>query len=217
MQFNPKFILFILCFAVGTGCKNNSNILQEVKPLPHYPSGSGIEYFNNQFCVIGDDASYLLVLDSNLNPLDSIVLYSFAEKRIPKAIKPDLEAITLLPDKKLLLTGSGSQPSRNIAWVVDPLNKQKDSIRLDTFYSRIALNGIKEVNIEGAAAIPGGFIFANRGSKGFPKIIWSSQKRIFGKDKPWLKLIPSLLVLTVTALHSAEFQALIILPKAIVY
>lgn len=169
MQFNPKFIFFILCFAVCISCNNNSNILQEVKLLPHYPSASGIEYFNNQFYIMGDDASYLLVLDSNLNPADSITLYRFSEKRIPKAIKPDLEAITLLPDKKLLLTGSGSQPSRNIAWILNPINKQKDSIRLDTFYSRIALNGIKELNIEGTAVIPGGIVLSNRGSKGFPK------------------------------------------------
>lgn len=162
--FRACLVMFLFIGSCG-----KKQLLREVKPLPHYPSASGIEYFNNQCYIIGDDASYLLVLDSNLNPVDSIVLYSSAEKRIPKAIKPDLEAITLLPDKKLLLTGSGSLPSRNIAWVVDPLNKQKDSIRLDTFYSRLVLYGISELNIEGAAVIPGGIVLSNRGSKGFPK------------------------------------------------
>lgn len=157
-------LLFII------SCKNNSNILQEVKPLPHYPSASGIEFNDNKVYIIGDDANNLLILDSSLNETDSIQLYTFPEKRIPKAVKPDLEAVTLLDNGNMLLTGSGSvMPQRNIAWLIDPATQQKDSIRLDTFYQRILLNGIKELNIEGITAYPGGFILANRGNKGYPK------------------------------------------------
>lgn len=149
---------------------NKKVILQEVKTLPHYPSASGIEYVNGHYYIIGDDASQLLVLDSSLNITDSISLYSYAEKRIPKAIKPDLEAIAVLPGNKLLITGSGSlAPNRNVAWIIDPATKQKESIRLDTFYQRITLNGINELNIEGVTAIPGSLLLSNRGSKGYPK------------------------------------------------
>jgi hypothetical protein len=145
-------------------------MLKEIKKLDHYPSGSGIEYFNNQFYVIGDDANELLILDSNLNPLDSINLYSFEEKRIPKKLKADLEAITITKDNKLLIVGSGSlSPYRNTAWLIDPITKQKDSIRLDTFYQRLIPNGIQEINIEGICSIPGSIILTNRGSKGYPK------------------------------------------------
>lgn len=157
-------LLFII------SCKNNSNILQEVKPLPYYPSASGIEYKDQKVYIIGDDANNLLILDSSLKEADSISLYSFPEKRISKAVKADLEAITVLDNGKLLLAGSGSaMPQRNMAWLIDPATKQKDSIRLDTFYNRILLNGIKELNLEGITAYPGGFIFSNRGSKGYPK------------------------------------------------
>jgi hypothetical protein len=91
-------------------------LLKEIKPLPDYPSASGITYYNKQFYIIGDDASNLLILDSNLIIKDSIQLYSFAEKRIPKVVKPDLESITLIADNKLLLLGSGSlSPTRNVA------------------------------------------------------------------------------------------------------
>lgn len=163
-----RIILFIM--AVVAGSCGNSHLLKEVKKLEQYPSASGIEYLDKQTYIIGDDASNLLVLDTNLTIIDSIQLYSFTEKRIPKAIKPDLESITLTSDNKLLLLGSGSlAPTRNIAWLIDPPTKQKDSIRLDTFYQRLKLNGISEINIEGACAIPGYILLANRGNKGYPK------------------------------------------------
>lgn len=163
-QYFPYLLSFLL-LACG-----NSHMLKEVKTLTEYPSASGIEYFNNRVYLIGDDASDLLVLDSNLVIIDSIQLYSFTEKRIPKAIKPDLESITLTNDNKLLLLGSGSlAPYRNTAWLIDPLTKQKDSIRLDTFYQRLKMNGLAEINIEGACAIPGNIVLSNRGSKGYPK------------------------------------------------
>ncbi len=163
-----RYRLVILVIILAS-CGSNT-LLKESKKLADYPSASGIEYFNNQFYIIGDDARNLLILDNNLSPVDSISLYSFPEKRIPKAIKPDLEAITVTKDNKLLIVGSGSAtPTRNIAWLIDPVTKQKDSIRLDTFYKRLELNGIKEINIEGVCAMPGSIIFSNRGSKGYPK------------------------------------------------
>lgn len=165
LHFFSTCLLLTMLFSCGS-----KQVLQDVKNLPHYPSASGIEYLNNKVYIIGDDATQVLVLDSSLNITDSISLYSTPAKRIPKAIKPDLEAITALPGNKLLITGSGSlTPARNIAWIIDPVTKQKDSIRLDTFYQRITLNGIKELNIEGATAIPGSIVLSNRGSKGYPK------------------------------------------------
>lgn len=163
-----RVYLFIIIYSLAS-CGSNS-MLKEVVILDHYPSASGIEYFNKQFYIIGDDANNLLVLDSNLNPVDSIPLYSFTEKRIPKKVKADLEAITITSDNKLLVTGSGSSsPARDVAWLIDPVSKQKDSIRLDTFYQRLKANGIKEINIEGITSIPGSIILSNRGSKGYPK------------------------------------------------
>jgi hypothetical protein len=169
------YALTILIFLAS--CGSNSK-LEEVKKLETYPSASGIEYFNDQFYIIGDDACNLLVLDSNFSPIDSINLYSFTEKRIPKTVKADLEAITITNDKKILVVGSGSlSPYRNIAWLIDPISKQKDSIRLDTFYQRLKPNGLGEINIEGVCTIPGSIILTNRGSKGYPRnhLIFTSE------------------------------------------
>lgn len=158
-------------------CGNNI-VLQDVKKLDHSPSASAIEYADRSVYVMGDDANQLLVLDSTFCIKDSIELYSYSpkesfgpEKRIPRDRKPDLEAMTFLRRNKILfVVGSGSlMPQRNIGWLIDPLTKQKDSIRLDTFYRRLALNGITEINIEGIATIPNAIILANRGNKSYPK------------------------------------------------
>ena len=164
-----RYIFFILSL-MAISCGNNT-VLQEVKKLDHYPSASAIEYTNNTVYVLGDDANQLLLLDSALVIKDSIELYSYPEKRIPKDIKPDLEALTFIKRRKYLFAvGSGSLiPQRNIGWLIDPLTKQKDSIRLDTFYRRLSLNGIIEVNIEGITAVPNAIILSNRGNKSYPK------------------------------------------------
>ena len=165
-------------------------MLKEIKKLDHYSSASGIEYFRNHYYVIGDDANNLLILDEAFNPKDSIQLYSFSEKRTPKAIKPDLEAITVTKNGTLLIVGSGSlAPTRNTAWIIDPVTKQKDSIRLDIFYQRLKLNGLEEINIEGICSMPGSVVFSNRGSKGYPKnhLIFTNED--FLKDQTNARLI----------------------------
>lgn len=163
--------LFFLVFCVLIGsCSSQKHMLQEKILLPDYPSASGIDFRNQTVYIIGDDANNLLILDSSLKTKDSIALFSFSEKRIPKKLKADLEAMTILDNGDILLSGSGSLNStRSFAWLINPVKKTKDSIRLDTFYQRVSLQGINELNIEGIAAYPGGFILANRGSKGYPK------------------------------------------------
>ncbi len=164
------FTSLITLFFVACG---NNHILKEEKKLDHYPSASGAEFFNKQLFIIGDDASYVLILDSNLVSVDSIPLYAFPGKKIPKAIKPDLESMGWVWNKrqrKLFIAGSGSlSPYRHVGWLIDPVTKQKDSIRLDTFYGRLKANGLKEINVEGVCSIPGSILFSNRGSKGYPK------------------------------------------------
>ena len=178
-------LLFV--FTIFFSCINKNSVLSEVKQLPHYPSASGVEYFRKHFFIIGDDAKYVLILDSNLTTVDSIALYSFPGQKIPKNIKPDLEAIALIRDRdksRLFIPGSGSiSPYREMAWLIDPLTKQKDSIRLDTFYRRLKAKDVQELNIEGACSIPGAFVFSNRGSKGYPKNHLVLTKQEFWKDQ----------------------------------
>ena len=175
-----RILPFLIAFLSLT-CNTKSNTqLKNIKRLPFYPSASGAEYFNNHVYIIGDDAKYILILDSSLTIKDSIALYSFPEKKIPKAIKPDIESIAITADNKLLLLGSGSiVPYRNTGWLIDPISKQKDSLQLDSFYNRLKANGIDEINIEGLCHIPGYMAITNRGNKSYRKNMLIITKKDF--------------------------------------
>lgn len=176
-------ILALIIFSCG---KKNSATLSQVKKLNNYPSASGIEYINGRLFIIGDDANDLLLLDTGFNIKDSIPLYTYPEKRIPKDIKPDLESIALYRDNvgtEIFLFGSGSlSPHRNSGWRYNLGKKTKDSISLDSLYTAIKHEGIHEINIEGACFIPGFLVLANRGNKAYTK-----NHLIFAKRKFWEK------------------------------
>jgi len=176
------FTLTILLISCGI-----NSMLKEIKKINDYPSASGVEYFNKQLFIIGDDARDLLILDSNLAVIDSISLYSFDGKRIPKDIKADLEAISVVKDgnrSRLLLLGSGSlAPYRNTGWLIDPHTKHADSIRLDAFYHRLKTHGLDEINIEGVCSIPGSVILVNRGNKAWRKNYLVLTSEGFWKDQ----------------------------------
>jgi hypothetical protein len=174
----------LLLFACSCGSKK---MLTEIIEFADYPSTSGIEFLNGHFFIIGDDANHLLVNDSSFNKNEFISLYSFTEKRIPKATKADLEAMTKVLDShqtKLLVVGSGSlTPYRNTGWLIDPVTKQTDSVRLDTFYQRLKSHGLDEINIEGICSIPGYIVLSNRGNKNYPKNFLAITKKEFWKNQ----------------------------------
>jgi hypothetical protein len=161
------FISFLFC-----SCSNNKNPSDvQIKKID-YSSASAIEYFDGKLYVMGDDATNLIVLDTNLNIIDSIPLFSYPGSRIPKAIKHDIESILFLKDSsKFLLLSSGSlSPYRDTAWIIDPVTKQKNSISLTNYYQYLKKSGSEELNIEGATSLNQyGFVFANRGHLGWPK------------------------------------------------
>lgn len=169
-----SIVLPVLFFIVVIGCNTKSRnepqaLLTAAIELNDYPSASGIEYSGDKVYVIGDDANSLLILDTVLNITDSVQLFSFPGKRIPKEVKPDLESMTIAPDGRLLLFGSGSSSLRNAGWLIDPDTQKKDSIRLDSFYLRLYASFIYVKNIEGIAALQGSYVLSNRGNKAFKK------------------------------------------------
>ena len=176
-------LLLLMITLIFCGCKNsNPSSLQKWKALFDYPSGSGIAYFDKKIYLMGDDAPYLLIMDTAFNKMDTIQFLHSTEKRIPKNIKSDPEAIavvTIDTAQALLIMGSGSLgPERSICWLINTATKEKTIIKLDTFYDRLKARGIKDLNIEGAAEIPGGIVLASRGNKSYPKnhLIFTSRK-----------------------------------------
>ena len=182
----------IYFFLLFTGCTPDP-AFNKIKTLD-YPSGSGLVYFNDKIYLIGDDATYVLVTDTAFNVTDSIILFDPVQQRIPKELKPDLEAATVVSinrSPRILLLGSGSlSPYRNSGWLIDPLNKIKTQIDIKTFYSRVKKERIDALNIEGVAAIPGGVVLASRGNRSFPAnyLIFTSNEFWNNQDSVAIKI-----------------------------
>jgi hypothetical protein len=161
--FVPAFLLVMIFCRCSHQSKKE---LIEVKQL-NYPSSSGIEYYNNHFYVIGDDATSLLILDSTLNRIDSVSLYNYQKRQIPKNIKEDLESIALSPSGKLWLIGSGSSPLRSKYWVLNLPAIEKETYSFLPLNESLKMQGIKDLNIEGSCFIPGYLLLANRGNNSY--------------------------------------------------
>jgi hypothetical protein len=142
-----------------------------MKILPDYPSASAVEYANGKLYVMGDDATSMLLLDTNLNVIDSMQLFGNETKRIAKNIKHDLESVLFVRENnQLMLLGSGSlSPYRNSAWLVNIDTKIRQGKSIEHFYNIVRNAGIKEINIEGSVKINNEYILANRGHLAYPE------------------------------------------------
>ena len=165
-----RFVVWLPVVLLG-GCRDQSTVEQFFE-FTDYASGSGMSYFDKKIYLAGDDMNYILITDTSLKKIDTLQLMP-GSGRIPKNEKTDLEAVSIIRKRKapfLLMLGSGSvSPNRCKGWLVNIRTRDKKFLVLDTFYNRILANGIRELNIEGLAAIPGGIILANRGNKSYPK------------------------------------------------
>ncbi len=148
-------------------CKEKDPELQLLSSqlLPYFSSASAIECYNNQLYIFGDDASYLLVLDTNYVIVDSITYFADTAHRIAKEIKPDIEAATLLTfSDQTYLYGFGSMSNNNrkivYSFPVDSLNGF-----IKTNYAPRRSNQIKQWNIEGAAFVNDQLLLANRANQ----------------------------------------------------
>jgi hypothetical protein len=152
--------------------------LLQVLLLANFPSGSSINYYENKLYLLGDDAQAILILDPHYKAVDSIRLFDYPEKRIPKSQKVDLESsaiVTIAGNKHLLALGSASTNNRKKILLV-PLTpdgaidhgKAVVSNSITAFVDRLTNGGIKVVNIEGASVMRRSLILANRGNRNYP-------------------------------------------------
>ncbi len=170
----PRNTFFLITILGGLlmSCDQKEGLLQRTELLVNYPSGSALSFLDNRLYLVGDDAPSILVMDEAFATKGKIRISEISSPRIPKKSKQDMEGMAVLRTGKnvsLLLVGSGSlAPFRNFCQVITPGSNYKSTYDLGKFYRRLGLEGITQVNIEGAAAIPGGVALASRGSKGFP-------------------------------------------------
>lgn len=141
------------------------------KELKDFPSGSGIEYFDGNVYIVGDDATSILVTNKRWKPRRTIRLFESSTKRIPKIEKADLEATTLLQlDGRdyLLVMGSGSAEPRNQAIIVDVKTEKIKKFDTTNFFNRLKEKGIADLNIEGAVQVHEFLVLCNRANNSNP-------------------------------------------------
>lgn len=145
--------------------------LIDYKELDDFPSGSGIEFFNDRIYIIGDDAKDILVTNKKWKKPYVLQLFEHAEKRVPKKEKADLEATTIIEvDKQphLLIAGSGSKEKRNQTILLNLETEEVFYFDSVAFYNRLTTAGMATINIEGAATVGDRLVFVNRGHKKSP-------------------------------------------------
>jgi hypothetical protein len=143
--------------------------------LPDVPSASGVEVVRDRIYIVGDDSSWLYILNTQAKLTDKVALFASPDLingRIPKISKPDFEALTVVEmygHPKLITVGSGSKsPERDKGYLIDLQTYTALPIHLTPIYDH--LRGIQEVigagklNIEGLAANHEQIVFVQRGN-----------------------------------------------------
>lgn len=113
---------------------------------------------------MGDDASYLLVLDTAYHLLDTIRYLPDTSYRLPKKSKPDLEAATILSfhnQPYLYVLGSFSDINRRRI-LAFPLRNMHSFIWFDSSLLFEKFSHLPETNIEGLASFQSNLVLANR-------------------------------------------------------
>ncbi len=146
--------------------------LFEYKEIAAFPSGSGIEYYDEKLFLVGDDAREVLVLNKRWKELERLPLFDAPGTRSSKKTKADLEASTIVTVNRiprLLIMGSGSKEQyRNKAILFDLDSYLKEEFDLSVFYNRLKASGIPQLNIESAALVEDHILLSNRGNKKNP-------------------------------------------------
>ncbi len=174
-----KAVSIVASIAIATtSIVANPGITVESKAIHEsFPSASGVEYWNNSYYAIGDDSPYLFEISPDFTLLDQRVIKEYPigdNGRIPKAIKPDYEAlaITEWQGREIsLILGSGSKsPTRDFGYLVDMNSDYIHECILTDLYRSLFESGNflpeQELNIEGIAIGTENVYFANRGNSG---------------------------------------------------
>jgi hypothetical protein len=134
------------------------------KVLAHFPSASALEYHEGKLFVFGDDAPYLLILDTGYRQLDTVQYLKDTGKRIAKQVKPDIEAASLITIKnEIYLCALGSFSTENRRELLAfPLANTHSFLRLDDAALFQDFKLLPEKNIEGFATVKSKLVLANR-------------------------------------------------------
>jgi hypothetical protein len=142
--------------------------------IKHTPLKPAIQLIRTFLLTVGDDATHLLILDKEYKQVESIRLFDYPEKRIPKAEKADFESSTIISLNNiphLFIIGSASTEKRKKAVLLPVQNAKAAFVNLfhpffyrEAFLQQLKTNGITEINIEGSTIMGDSLVLSNRGN-----------------------------------------------------
>ena len=152
-------------------CKEEGSIKLLSSKTLDFPSASAIEFYNNKLYLLGDDAPYLLILDTGYNVIDTVQYIQTTDVRLSKGRKPDIESAFLQQANgavQVAGVGSMSTSNRFTNFLFD-INKQAFTATDSFFSPDVRFPNIEEINIEGSAMLAGNIVLANRANNDNPK------------------------------------------------
>jgi len=151
------------------------NAAEHPRGQPHFSAASGLVCAHGRAYVVSDDEHHLAVFRDLHNPgvLHRILPGDLPQsKKARKQLKPDLEALLLLPGlaDSLVAFGSGSRPNRDTGIVI-PLNTRGEpSAQVQRFDLKPLYEPLRaalgEINIEGAMLLGDTLVLLHRGISG---------------------------------------------------
>jgi hypothetical protein len=146
---------------------------------PHFSAASGLVCAHGRVYVVSDDEHHLAVFHDLTHPgsLHRILPGDLPQsKKARKQLKPDLEALLLLPGSEggarsaLVAFGSGSRPNRDTGIVVPLGARGEPASRVQRFDLKPLYEPLRaslgEINIEGAMLLGDSLVLLHRGISG---------------------------------------------------
>jgi hypothetical protein len=152
---------------VSCNQKQSQAELLSVKALDSFPSASAIEFSDGRFYVLGDDAPYMIVLDSSFHLVDTVRYSEDTSYRISKEVKADIESATIIPytDQKFLYALGSFATDRRMKLFYFPLGDPHHYVAIDMSKHFRSHPYIPETNFEGLAFVNSKLVIANRGNR----------------------------------------------------
>ena len=143
--------------------------LLDHKELKDFSPGAGIESFEDNLYLVGDDARYILVMNRSWKKQETINLFASETFRTKRDSIPDFEATTIITINKLpfiLMVGHGSgEAGGNKAVLMNMHTRAIEELDLTIFYNRLKQSGFEELDIKAITVLNDKLILCNRANK----------------------------------------------------
>jgi hypothetical protein len=153
---------------------------------PFVAAASGLCELGNRLYVVADDEHTLASFpaEGNSPGLRHSLLRAAAQDHapLPKAKKPDLEALCALADGTLLALPSGSSPARRLGAAIEIAGPQVRLIDFSPLFERLAKE-TDDLNLEGAAVLGDSLWLAQRGNNATPNALFEIASSALGANE----------------------------------